>query len=126
MGIDSATFYDDSRVNIVPMGFCYPGTGPSGDLPPRPECAAHWRTRLLGLMPDVGLTLIIGKYAMDWHLGTAGRKTVTETVRHWRDYWPERVVVPHPSPRNNIWLRRNPWFEDEVLPSLKARVRALL
>ncbi|GLQ06922.1 uracil-DNA glycosylase family protein [Sneathiella chinensis] len=126
MGVDRETFYDVSRVNVVPMGFCYPGTGASGDLPPRPECAKAWRAQLMAAMKGVELTLVIGQYAIAWHLGTRRRKTLTETVQAWRDYWPDHVVLPHPSPRNNVWLKRNPWFEGDVLPPLRERIRELL
>ena len=126
MGIDRDIFYDDSRINIIPMGFCYPGTGKSGDLPPRPECANTWRDRLMDQMSGVELTLIIGQYAMDWHLGDRRKKTVTETVRAWQEYWPDKIVLPHPSPRNNIWLKRNDWFEKDVIPPLQKRIRELL
>lgn len=124
MGVDEAAFYDPTRVAILPMGFCYPGTGKSGDLPPRPECAPAWRARLLAGMPDVRLTLILGAHAMRWHLDT--RERLTDVVRAWRDVWPLRLPLPHPSPRNNRWLTRNPWFEDEVLPRLRERVRRVL
>lgn len=126
MGINRETFYDAGRINIIPMGFCYPGTGKSGDLPPRTECADLWRDRLMAMMARVELTLIIGQYAIDWHLPNTAKKTVTETVRSWRDYWPSRIVLPHPSPRNNIWLKRNDWFETEVLPPLKQRISELV
>jgi uracil-DNA glycosylase len=126
MGIDKATFYDRARVAILPMGFCYPGTGKTGDLPPRPECAATWRTRLLATMPGVQLTLVIGQYAQAWHLRVSGRENLTQTVRAWRDYWPAQLPLPHPSPRNNIWLKRNAWFVAEVLPALSRRVRQIL
>ena len=123
MGVDKDFFYDPNIVAILPMGFCYPGTGGSGDLPPRPECAAAWRTQLLDHMPHLQLTLVIGQYAQAWHLRQRAKATVTETVRAWRDRWPGILSLPHPSPRNNIWLRRNPWFEEEVLPALRARVK---
>ncbi len=126
MGIDRETFYNPALVNIVPMGFCYPGTGQSGDLPPRPECADLWRDKLMAQMASVELTLVIGAYAIDWHIGADKRKTLTETVKAWREFWPQKLVLPHPSPRNNIWLRRNPWFEVEILPLLKDRVHAIL
>lgn len=126
MGIDKATFYDESRIAILPMGFCYPGTGASGDLPPRPECAAAWRVRLLARMPHIRLTLVIGQYAQAWHLRSAARANLTETVKAWRDYWPAFLPLPHPSPRNNIWLKRNGWFEQDVLPSLRRRVHEML
>ena len=125
MGIDAAVFYDPDQIAILPMGFCYPGPAASGDLPPRPECAAAWRARLLEQLPDLRLTLAIGRFAQAWHLKLSGRETLTDTVRGWRDHGPEVVPLPHPSPRNNPWLRRNPWFEHEVLPSLRERVRAL-
>ena len=108
------------------MGFCYPGTGTSGDLPPRPECAPAWRLPLLALLPNIKLTLVIGQYALDWVLKDRQKANLTETVRNWRAYWPREVVLPHPSPRNNIWLKKNPWFATEVLPELRKRVRALL
>lgn len=125
MGVDTETFYDPHTIALLPMGFCYPGTGTSGDLPPRPECAATWRTRLMDQIPDADLVLVIGQYAQAWHLKETARATLTETVRAWRDYGPRFVPLPHPSPRNNLWLRRNPWFEEEVLPSLRERVAAL-
>ena len=126
LGVDKATFYDEDKIAIVPMGFCYPGTGKSGDLPPRKECAAAWHAQLLPQMPQVELTVVIGRYAIDWHVPEAKTKTLTETVKNWREYWPSKLVLPHPSPRNNIWLKKNPWFEEELLPPLKERVRALL
>jgi uracil-DNA glycosylase len=126
MGIDRSTFYDPDMIAILPMGFCYPGTGKSGDLPPRPECAPKWRRSFLELMPQIELTLVIGKYAMDWHLKGHRFKNLTETVRHWQDYAPSVLPLPHPSPRNNIWLKKNEWFAVEVLPHLKARVSELL
>jgi uracil-DNA glycosylase len=126
MGIDAAVFYDPGKIAILPMGFCYPGTGKSGDLPPRPECAAEWRVRLLKLLPAVELTLVIGQYALDWHLETTQRATLTETVQDWKQYWPARLPLPHPSPRNNIWLKRNPWFEAEIVPKLQRKIASLL
>ncbi len=125
MGITRETFYDDRKLAILPMGFCYPGTGKSGDLPPRPECAPAWRNALLERLPNIGLTLVIGQYAQAWHL--QGReKSVTENVRNWQRYWPDILPMPHPSPRNNLWLRRNPWFEEEVIPELQKRIAFLL
>ena len=126
MGIDKAVFYDAARIAILPMGFCYPGTGNSGDLPPRPECAPAWRAKLLAQMPDIKLTLLIGKYAQAWHLKGSCKTSLTETVMAWRDNWPTVVPLPHPSPRNNMWLKRNGWFEDEVVPALRKRVQNLL
>lgn len=125
LGVERDAFYDARRVCLLPMGLCYPGTGGSGDLPPRPECAATWRQRLLACVPDVALTLVLGSYAQAWHLGGAPR-SVTEAVRGWRQHWPRLLPLPHPSPRNNLWLRRNPWFEREVIPALQHRVRRLL
>jgi uracil-DNA glycosylase len=126
LGIDRETFYDPLKLAIVPMGFCYSGTGKSGDLPPRPECAEAWRTRALAGLHDLELILVIGQYAHDWHLRGQSGKTLTETVRNWKSYWPKILPLPHPSPRNNLWLRKNPWFEQEILPVLKARVDELL
>jgi uracil-DNA glycosylase len=125
MGIDESVFYDATQIAILPMGFCYPGTGKSGDDAPRPECAATWRARLIALLVNVKLTLVIGTYAQAWHLGDRQKPTLTGSVQAWRDYWPERLPLPHPSPRNNIWLKRNPWFQTDVVPRLRRRVREL-
>lgn len=122
MGINSKQFYNAEDIAILPMGFCYPGKGKSGDLPPRPECAEKWRNELLALMPNIQLTLIIGLYAQDWHLGKNKKTTLTETVKAWREYWPSALPLPHPSPRNNIWLKKNSWFKDDVLTILKSRI----
>lgn len=124
MGVSREVFYDPHQVAILPMGFCYPGTGPSGDLPPRPECAPAWRASLLARLPGVELTLVLGRYALAWHLGTS--RGVTASVRAWREHRPGIVPLPHPSPRNRVWLARNRWFESELLPYLKRRVRAVL
>jgi len=126
MGIDADTFYDATRVAIVPMGFCYPGKAGSGDAPPRPECRAAWHPRLLPLLPNVGLTLLIGQYAQAYFLGPRRRDSLTATMRAWRSYLPEHLPLPHPSPRNVAWFKANPWFEGEVLPTLRERVRAVL
>lgn len=126
MGIDREVFYDAAKIAILPMGFCYPGTGRSGDLPPRPECAQHWRSLLLGFLPHIALTLVIGQYAHAWHLATRQKASLTDTVKNWKEYWPEILALPHPSPRNNIWLKRNPWFGEEILPVLKDRVAQVL
>jgi uracil-DNA glycosylase len=126
MGIDRDVFYDAAKIAIIPMGFCYPGKAKSGDLPPRRECAAHWRPPLLAFLPDIALTLAIGQYAHAWHLGKRQKGSLTDTVKNWKEYWPDILALPHPSPRNNIWLRRNPWFEEEILPGLKDRVSQLL
>ena len=119
MQLDHAQFYDPRRVAIVPTGFCYPGTGPSGDLPPRPECAPQWHPQLVPMLPRLEIILLVGSYAQAYYLGAARRRTLTETVRAWRDYLPHFLPMPHPSPRNQIWFRRNPWFADEVLPFLR-------
>ena len=126
MGIDATRFYDANQIAILPMGFCYPGTGKSGDMAPRPECAAIWRARLVATLVNVKLTLVIGQYAQARHFGARRKSTLTETVRAWEDYWPAGLPLPHPSPRNNIWLRRNNWFETDVLPRLRRRVSELV
>lgn len=126
MGVDAATFYDARKIAILPMGFCYPGMGKSGDLPPRPECAVEWRAKLLALMPSVELTLLIGQYAIDWRLKPTRGETLTQTVQNWKQYWPALLPLPHPSPRNNIWLRKNAWFEAEILPVLQQNIRSVL
>lgn len=126
LGMDHDAFYDEARVAIVPMGLCYPGKGRSGDLPPRAECAQTWHPQLLPQLPRIGLTLLIGQYAHRHFLGTARGDDLTATVRAYRDYLPRYLPLPHPSPRNIGWFRRNPWFETEVLPTLRRRVQALL
>lgn len=126
MGVDTSTFYNPEKIAILPMGFCYPGTGTSGDLPPRPECAEHWRNSLLTTLPNIQLTLVIGQYALNWHLHQRMQKNLTETVKAWKDYWPHHLPLPHPSPRNNIWLKKNPWFQQQVLPELKTAVKHYL
>ena len=126
LGVDEETFYDPDCFALLPMGFCYPGTGKGGDLPPRPECAPLWRARLLGGMQNVRLTVLIGQYALRWHLGEGGRGRVADIVSAWREHWPEVLPAPHPSPRNQRWLRNHPWFEGEVVPALQARVAELL
>ena len=126
MGIDRDVFFNAQKIAILPMGFCYPGTGKSGDLPPRPECAQHWREKLLAEIVNVELTLIIGQYAQDWHLGKLQKENLTETVRAWKEYWPKILVLPHPSPRNNIWLKKNPWFEKNVIPQFQKKIAHIL
>ena len=126
MGVTRDVFYDSTKVAILPMGFCFPGTGRSGDLPPRSECAPLWRQRLLDQMQQIELTLVIGDYAQRWHLPDADSKNVTNTVAAWRTRWPAVLPMPHPSPRNNIWLKINPWFVAEVVPALQSRVAALV
>lgn len=125
LGVSRETFYDDPRLGLMPMGFCFPGTGKSGDLPPRPECYETWHQALLAAMPKVEMTLLIGKYALErYH--PRGRGSVTDVVSRWEDDFPTYVPLPHPSPRNNRWLKRNPWFVQEVLPALGAEVARVL
>lgn len=126
MGIDRNIFYDESSIAILPMAFCYPGTGKSGDLPPPKKCAKQWRKHLLSFLPNIELTLVIGQYALEWHLGNSQKGTLTETASQWQNYWPRYLPMPHPSPRNNLWLKKNPWFVNDVLPVLKQRVSSLL
>ncbi len=125
LGITRESFYDPTRIAILPMGFCYPGTGRSGDLPPRKECAPAWRAELLSHLPRLDLTLAVGQYAQAYHL-EGDTRSLTDTVRDWKTYWPSVLPLPHPSPRNNIWLAKNPWFEREVVPALRRRVKQLL
>lgn len=126
LGVDREAFYDPKRFSIVPMGFCYPGTGKAGDLPPRPECAATWRAPLMEALPRVETTIVLGRYALDWHWPDAPGRTIADACRAWRQCWPDLVPMPHPSPRNNRWLRENAWFERDVVPALRRRVKKLL
>jgi uracil-DNA glycosylase len=127
MGIDRKIFYDATQIALLPMGFCYPGTGKSGDLPPRPECATAWREKLLQGLPGIQLTLVIGQYAHRYHLAGRQSKTLTGTVKAWKEFWSEGLVpMPHPSPRNNMWLKKNEWFEKDVLPALRTGVKRLI
>ena len=128
MGLDKSLFYNPEQIAILPMGFCYPGKGKSGDLPPRDECAPLWRQKLLDKMPDIQLTIVIGKYAMDWHPTGSTKKNLTDTVKNWLNSDDNQAIVPmpHPSPRNNIWLKRNSWFEERLVPLLRQRVQAAL
>jgi uracil-DNA glycosylase len=126
LGVDRATFYDAARIALMPMGYCYPGRGNSGDLPPRKECAPLWQDRLLAQMPRIELTLLIGQYAQRHFLGKTARANVTETVEAFADYAPRFIPLPHPSPRNTGWFKHHPWFESEVLPVLRERVRHAL
>lgn len=128
MGVSESEFYDPGKVAIVPIGFCFPGyDAKGGDRPPMKRCAREWRTGLLQRLERIEATLLVGGYAQAWHLGPGKPRSLTETVENWRDYardglWP----LPHPSWRNNAWLKRNPWFEGEVLPALQASLRSLL
>lgn len=141
LGVDHDTFYDPAKIALLPMGFCFPGTGKSGDLPPRPECAPAWRSALLEHLPNLELTIVLGRYALDHHLPPAGPdtrpsraihptpthpRTVTALVADWRRHWPHVLPLPHPSPRNRAWFKRNPWFETDVLPRLRTRVAELV
>ncbi len=132
LDLSSQEFYDQRRVAIVPMGFCFPGhDAVGGDLPPRRECAARWHRPLFAAMPQLDLILLVGSYAQRWHLGDGGKASMTETVRRWRGQLdaagrPRRVALPHPSWRNNAWLAAHPWFERELLPRLREEIRGLL
>ena len=126
MGVDRETFYDERRIAIVPMGFCYPGTGKSGDLPPRPECAPRWHAKVMAGMPGIALGILCGAYAHRHYLGRHRRPTLTATLRAWAEMPAPFLPLPHPSGRNNGWLVRNPWFEAELVPALRAEVERLL
>lgn len=127
LGVDRDTFYDADRIAIVPMAFCFPGYDARGsDLPPPKVCAKTWRTELLAAMGQVELTLLVGQYAQAWHMGRARKGSLTETVRHWQDYGPHLLPLPHPSWRNTGWLKRNPWFTQDVLPWLKSEIARLV
>jgi uracil-DNA glycosylase len=125
LGVTPEVFYDPTQVALLPMGFCYPGTGKSGDLPPRPECEPAWRASLLGHLNGLELTIVLGQYAQAYHYGKS-RETLTDRVKAWQGHWPSSIPLPHPSPRNNMWLRRNPWFEAELIPVLRGRVAEVL
>ena len=127
LGLDRDTFYDQRRVAIVPMGFCFPGYDAAGaDKPPRPECAQNWHGKLFAAAPRFELILAIGSYAQRFHLRDAVKKSVSETVRAWREYGPMVIPLPHPSWRNNGWLKKNPWFEAELVPYLRGRIAIVL
>jgi len=126
LGIDRARFHDASRIAIMPMGFCYPGRGAGGDLPPRRECAELWFGPLRARLPRIELTLLIGAHAQRHFLGARRKATLTQTARCWREFAPEYFPLPHPSPRNTPWFQRNPWFEEELIPALRERVAPLL
>ncbi len=126
LDVSDQDFYDVSKFAIVPMGFCYPGKGKSGDLPPRTECAPLWHQALLEKMPNVKLIVLIGMYAQKYYLKKRAKRTLTETVKNYQEYLPNYFVLPHPSPRNRFWLTKNPWFEEEVLSNFQMNVRSIL
>ncbi|CAH1385139.1 uracil-DNA glycosylase family protein [Candidatus Nitrotoga sp. M5] len=125
MGVSKNTFYDSNQIAILPMGFCYPGKGKNGDLPPRPECERAWRDQLLAQLPNIKTMLVLGKYAQAYHFGSSS-SSLTALVKSWPTYWPSKVPLPHPSPRNNIWLSKNRWFEQDLIPLLQKQCRQLL
>ncbi len=125
MGIDKSIFYDTSKIAILPMAFCYPGKGKSGDLPPRKICSDTWRDRILSHLKNIELTLVIGQYAMTYHFPEK-KENLTQIVKDWEEYFPGSLPLPHPSPRNNIWLKRNSWFVNDVIPALQERVKLLV
>lgn len=126
MGIDTETFYNEELISIVPMGFCYPGKGKTGDLPPRKECAPKWHPEIFKQLKNVDLVLLIGKYAQDYYLKETKKRTLTETVLNYKEYLPKYFVLPHPSPRNNIWMKKNDWFKHEVIPELQEKIEKTL
>ncbi len=126
LGVTDAEFYDESKIALIPMGFCYPGKGKSGDLPPRSECAPLWHAPILDKLPNLELVLLIGMYAQRYYLRNSARKTLTETVAAYETYLPEYLPLPHPSPRNRFWLTKNPWFEKTVLVKLQKEVNNIL
>ena len=126
MQVSKDQFYDTKYFSIVPMAFCYPGKGKSGDLPPRAECAENWMQPILDKVPKRQLTLLIGQYSQAWFLEGIKKATLTETVKNWQEYQQEYFVLPHPSPRNNIWLKKNPWFEKKLVPELRKKVEELI
>ena len=126
LGVTNEDFYDPKKFAIVPMGFCYPGKGKSGDLPPRPECAPQWHQSLFDNMPNVELVILIGMYAQNYYLKKRAKKTLTETVRNYKEYITNYLVLPHPSPRNRFWLTKNPWFEENVVPEMQQKIITLL
>jgi len=125
MGVNTERFYDESQIAIIPMGYCYPGRGKSGDLPPRRECARLWLDQLLSKLPGIELTLLIGLHAQRHFLGARRKRSLTETVKAWREFAPEYLPLPHPSSRNTAWFKSNPWFEHELLPVLRERIKSL-
>jgi len=126
MGVTEEVFYNPDKIAILPMGFCFPGTGKSGDLPPRPECAVTWHEQLLAHFANIKMTLIIGQYAIDWHVNDGRKMTLTARAQEWKSNFPESLILPHPSPRNNRWLKNNPWFEVEVIPAIQKHIQKLV
>ncbi len=126
LGVTDEVFYDQSKIALIPMGFCYPGKGKSGDLPPRTECAPLWHEPMLDKMPNLELVILIGMYAQKYYLGKMAKKTLTETVASYETYLPKYLPLPHPSPRNRFWLTKNPWFEERVVPEMKQRVSKIM
>lgn len=126
MGIDDTIFYDAEKIALIPMGFCYPGRGKTGDNPPTKECAPKWHNQIINQIKNPELILLIGKYAQDYYLNNKSKKTLTENVKNYLDYLPKYFVLPHPSPRNNIWQAKNKWFAEDVLPALKQKIQDAL
>jgi len=126
LGVSDEVFYDETKIALIPMGFCYPGKGKYGDLPPRTECAPLWHRPLLANMPNIELVILIGMYAQKWYLGKDAKKTLTETVASYEAYLPKNLPLPHPSPRNRFWLTKNPWFDKNVVPELQQRISILV
>lgn len=126
LGVDKQTFYNEKIFALIPIGFCFPGRGKSGDLPPRPECAPLWHQRVLKLMTEINLTLLIGQYAQNYYLKDTAKITLTETVKNYKEYLPNYIPLPHPSPRNNIWQKKNKWFKDGLIQVLQERVISVL
>lgn len=126
LGVNKEQFYNNKLFALMPMGFCYPGKGASGDLPPRPECAPAWHNLLLQKMRPVELTILIGQYSQKYYLGEKVRHTLTETVKSFTEYLPDFLPLVHPSPRNKIWQKKNPWFEKDVIPALQKRIKVIL
>ena len=126
LGVDEETFYKSDKIAVIPMDFYYPGKGKSGDLPPRAGFAEKWHPQILRLLPDIELTLLIGSYAQHYYLHQKSSVKLTDNVRQFRDFLPDFFPIIHPSPRNQIWQKKNPWFATEVLPELKARVTKIL
>lgn len=125
LAVSDEDFYNDTKFAIIPMGFCYPGKGKSGDLPPRPECAPQWHSPLFNKLKNVELIILIGMYAQNYYLRKTAKKTLTATVKNYTEYLPKYFPLPHPSPRNRFWLTKNPWFESDVLPELRLRIKGL-